>query len=495
MITIGTSAPSRKSTTTSENTVWGKITTRAAGQGRHDLQARAWRAQGFGLPGGPGDPAARESAAEKIQHGQSRRAIAPDCAPTLPPRIPSISGSGRFVQGRLFGFDNRPDQRQGPQLEWRRLLMLTEQTSLHLFANHQEIKSKQSRQPDVLDTGLVGRKQGYDRYLRHRRETRGDQGQTRYRRRLHALRAHSSEISVNTGASNPAFPDLTTTLDSLKLYANYRLKDNVSLLGGYWYEHYDSRELDARRRHAQHDSERPDLRRTGAAVSRACDQGGVEIQVLVGGRPCRRRPILVFQRRTSMHQLVDLDDGQQDGEHDQQHDPAHHQDHHRLEQRQEHRQAPLERLGLEVRGALAASAPACRSPPRSPPDGPAAAETRAFRRAPAPGSRLRARARSRASMASRITMLVITRAPELSAESSGTPPPTRMASVLAKREVLTPRISDPSQGRRSNSACQRRLGASRRSAMRAADHGADDDRRRDTARPRAGNRSARSARA
>src|SRR5882762_5844417 len=77
-------------------------------------------------------------------------------------------------------------------------------------------------------------------------------------------------------------------------------------------------------------------------------------------------------------------------------------------------------------------------------------------------------------MASLITMLVITRAPESSAESSGTPPPTRMASVLAKREVLTPRISDPSQGMRSNRTCQRRLAAARRHAY--SHRPPDDDR-------------------
>ncbi len=71
-------------------------------------------------------------------------------------------------------------------------------------------------------------------------------------------------------------------------------------------------------------------------------------------------------------------------------------------------------------------------------------------------------------MASRITMLVITRAPEFSADSSGTPPPTRMARVLAKREVLTLRINPPSQGVRSSRACQLRRGASRRSARRSA---------------------------
>jgi hypothetical protein len=72
-------------------------------------------------------------------------------------------------------------------------------------------------------------------------------------------------------------------------------------------------------------------------------------------------------------------------------------------------------------------------------------------------------------------MLVITRAPELSAANSGAPPPTRIASVLAKREVLMPRISGPA------GACAATGGASgvsRRAAQRHAcgRRCADDDR-------------------
>ena len=49
------------------------------------------------------------------------------------------------------------------------------------------------------------------------------------------------EISVLTGALTPGFPNLSTTLDSLKLYATYRVKDNWSLQASYWHERYDSK--------------------------------------------------------------------------------------------------------------------------------------------------------------------------------------------------------------------------------------------------------------
>ncbi|MDH3527816.1 MAG: MtrB/PioB family outer membrane beta-barrel protein, partial [Gammaproteobacteria bacterium] len=35
-------------------------------------------------------------------------------------------------------------------------------------------------------------------------------------------------------------PDLDTELDTIKLYATYRLKDDMSLHAAYWHERYDS---------------------------------------------------------------------------------------------------------------------------------------------------------------------------------------------------------------------------------------------------------------
>ncbi|HSQ04460.1 MAG TPA: MtrB/PioB family outer membrane beta-barrel protein, partial [Burkholderiales bacterium] len=49
-----------------------------------------------------------------------------------------------------------------------------------------------------------------------------------------------SEISVNSGV-NSAFPTISTNVDTFKLYAIYRMKDNVSLNASFWHESYDSR--------------------------------------------------------------------------------------------------------------------------------------------------------------------------------------------------------------------------------------------------------------
>ena len=119
--------------------------------------------------------------------------------------------------------------------------ILTERTTLHLFANHQEIKSKQAGSQsfsvpdwsadnkDTIDFLGLGVKHAA---IPDKLDIGADYSFTHSR----------SQINVNTGASNPLFPDMSTKLDSLKLYATYRMKKNMSLQAGYWYEHYASRD-------------------------------------------------------------------------------------------------------------------------------------------------------------------------------------------------------------------------------------------------------------
>ena len=52
----------------------------------------------------------------------------------------------------------------------------------------------------------------------------------------------NSNVGVNTGASDAPFPTNSSTFESLKLFATYKLTGNVSLTGSYWYEHYSSRD-------------------------------------------------------------------------------------------------------------------------------------------------------------------------------------------------------------------------------------------------------------
>ena len=120
-------------------------------------------------------------------------------------------------------------------------VIITERTSMHFFANHQEIRSKQAGSQtfsapdwsadnkDTIDFFGLGIKHAA---IKDKLDIGADYSVTHSR----------SDINVITGLSTPGFPQLTTSLDSLKLYATYRMKENVSLQAGYWYERYDSKD-------------------------------------------------------------------------------------------------------------------------------------------------------------------------------------------------------------------------------------------------------------
>lgn len=120
-------------------------------------------------------------------------------------------------------------------------LVVSERTNLHFYANHQEIKSKQAGSQtfsspdwfadnkDTVDTFGLGVKHAA---IKDKLDIGADYSTTRSR----------SQINVNTGASNSAFPEIKATLDTLKLYATYRLKERMSLQAGYWIEHYSTQD-------------------------------------------------------------------------------------------------------------------------------------------------------------------------------------------------------------------------------------------------------------
>ncbi len=51
-----------------------------------------------------------------------------------------------------------------------------------------------------------------------------------------------SDVQVNAGTQDPPFPPMKTSRDSLRLRADYRVKNNLSLLGMYGYERYSSQD-------------------------------------------------------------------------------------------------------------------------------------------------------------------------------------------------------------------------------------------------------------
>ena len=118
-------------------------------------------------------------------------------------------------------------------------VIFTKKTSLHFYLNHEEITSQQAgsstystpdwtaQNDDTVDVAGIGMKHTL---VPKKLDVGADYTTSRSR----------GQITVNTAAPTAAFPDLTTWLDSLKLYATYRLKDNLSLHGAYWYETYNT---------------------------------------------------------------------------------------------------------------------------------------------------------------------------------------------------------------------------------------------------------------
>lgn len=117
--------------------------------------------------------------------------------------------------------------------------LLAKNTSLHLYLNRENIKSNQTgsqtfstpdwtgENNDTVDTAGIGVKHTVTK-------NKFDVGAD------YTMSHSRGEVTAYTGAPDPAFPDLVSKLGSIKLYANYRIKDNILLNGSYWYESYKS---------------------------------------------------------------------------------------------------------------------------------------------------------------------------------------------------------------------------------------------------------------
>jgi MtrB/PioB family decaheme-associated outer membrane protein len=51
-----------------------------------------------------------------------------------------------------------------------------------------------------------------------------------------------SDVTVDAGPTEPPFPTTKTSRETLKLWADYRVKDNLSVIANYWYDHYTSQD-------------------------------------------------------------------------------------------------------------------------------------------------------------------------------------------------------------------------------------------------------------
>jgi MtrB/PioB family decaheme-associated outer membrane protein len=117
--------------------------------------------------------------------------------------------------------------------------MLTKQTSLNFFLNHEEIYSKQAGSSTFSTADWFGENNdkidvigfGIKRAVMTKKLDVGAD---------YTVTQSHGAVTVDSAASTPPFPELASRLDTLKLYATYRLKDNMSLQGAYWYERFQS---------------------------------------------------------------------------------------------------------------------------------------------------------------------------------------------------------------------------------------------------------------
>ena len=116
-------------------------------------------------------------------------------------------------------------------------LNLVEKTSLHVFAGREHIASQQdgsqsftaadwfAQNDDTVDSLGAGLKRSI---LRGKMTVGGDY-----------LLSHSiGKTSIDSGAVGGDFPDLKSDLITITLYADYRLAENLTLHGAYWYGNY-----------------------------------------------------------------------------------------------------------------------------------------------------------------------------------------------------------------------------------------------------------------
>jgi MtrB/PioB family decaheme-associated outer membrane protein len=118
-------------------------------------------------------------------------------------------------------------------------VMLSAATNLHAFASQEQVRSEQQGRSssagdwsaenlDTVNTFGFGVKH---QLIKDRLDVGAD----------YVMNRSTGEISVIAGPISN-FPDLKTSLDSVKLYADYRMKKNMSVHAAYWYEHYESRD-------------------------------------------------------------------------------------------------------------------------------------------------------------------------------------------------------------------------------------------------------------
>ena len=224
---------------TTENTYWAKVKTSAAkkvevslklAHAKRDInnyQALPWLSP-------PEDPLLRKYNMADRDRDQG----------TL--RIESL-GLDKFTLG--FGYDYAKDNYTNSEIGLTEskdvtysvdaTAILSQKTNLYVYLNREEINSTQvgsstattpdwtGENDDTVNTLGVGVKHDL---IEKKLNVGAD----------YNISKSIGKVVVNTGTTEPGFPDNIVNLQTLKLYATYLLKTNLSLKGTFIYEHFDS---------------------------------------------------------------------------------------------------------------------------------------------------------------------------------------------------------------------------------------------------------------
>lgn len=227
--------------TTRENTVWGKLSKRA--RENLDLSVKFAHAERDNSPYKPApdvDPE-QNPLLRKYNLADRTRNSAEFHASLIPHERVNLGFAVDFARDDYSRSQLGLTDGQELGLNADASVLLTDDTSLHLFVGRERIRSKQAgsqsgsvpdwfaRNDDTVTSAGIG--------IAHQLiEDKLDVGAD-----YTAIRS-TGKIDVDSGTPDPPFPDLKTDLDSLKLYANYRLREDMTLNAAYWYENYNSKD-------------------------------------------------------------------------------------------------------------------------------------------------------------------------------------------------------------------------------------------------------------
>lgn len=224
---------------TNENTIWGKISTRVMDD--VDMMFRlshANRNYSSYVPVAWIDPA-ENPLLRKYNMANRTRTMAGLRADTIAWKKVNIGLGVDYANDDYSSSRIGLTQSRDLTISADASAMLAKETSMHAFLVNEDINSSMTgsqtystpdwtgKNSDNVITAGLGIKRAV---MKNKMDIGADYSLSRSR----------GKVTVTTGSPDPPFPDLVTDLGSLKLYAIYRMKENLTVTGTFLNENYTS---------------------------------------------------------------------------------------------------------------------------------------------------------------------------------------------------------------------------------------------------------------